>query len=210
MAIATSTALIIAAVVVAVAAGASAYVSSESAAQAEEAQAKASKAQATYARAAAQQRALDEEAAAEAADAAGKAQRAQVEEAGRRRLLMTGALAGAAGVESTEGSPLAGNLEAASLIQYNAQLAEYQPKVQAWSDRVGADRARFEGQLTGGLNDYQSSLFKSRASSTRAYGTIATGVSAVGAGAGTYLGGYKPTPTASPSYYNPGNANLLY
>ena len=216
MAITTTMVLVAAVVVAAVAAGASTYMSMEAQAQAEEQQARAAKTQAAYARRAAEQEAADQEAAAHNAEEAGKARRAQVEEAARRHLMRGAALAGGAGVVAGEGSLLAGQLEAASLIEYQAQLAEHEPKMEAWADRVGADRAIFRGELSGGLNDYQASLFKQRASNTRFYGTIATGVNAVGAGANAYTSYARSNPGSSPvaenygiDYYRASGGNYM-
>ncbi|MGH6692026.1 MAG: hypothetical protein ACREF4_15260, partial [Gammaproteobacteria bacterium] len=145
--------------------------------------------QAKYARAASEQEAADYRDASDQAERIAKVRREQVVEQARRMLNKQGSQAGMAGVVAFEGSLLENQLEAASLAEYNAQLAEMEPRMDAMRLRRGGQVAEFRGELSAGLNDFQSKLFRGRASESKTYGgyaTIASGAAAGVSGAASF------------------------
>jgi len=187
--------LTLAGIIVSVAASAySAYAGYQKQSQSDQDQARASSLQAKYARQAAEQEAEEQKFAATQADKIAKIRREQTEEHTRRMLRRQGSQAGVAGVVAFEGSLLENQLEAASLGEYNAQLAEMEPKQDAERLRRGAGMTTFRGGLSASLNEFQGKLFRNRAGETEKYGmysTIATGLSASATGATSLAKAYR-------------------
>jgi hypothetical protein len=163
------TTLIIAAVVAAVAAGASTYMASEAAAEQNREQSRMAKRQAEVAQ---WQKEVEEQQAESA--------RKQTRLKAQRMLNSQAAKAGAAGVVAGEGSLLVNQLDAASLAQYEEDLAAYGHKLNAQGAEITSESHTFE-----------SRLFKARASNIEANMPLNVGLSAAAAGASSYASSYK-------------------
>jgi hypothetical protein len=155
---------IIAVVVAAAAAGASAYMASEAQADAAREQKKMARRQA------------------EVADWQKKAEEQQAEAARKQARLRASRIlnsqaskAGAAGVVASEGSLLTNQMEAASLAQYDEDLAAYSHRLNAAGAEITADTHR-----------YESRIFGARAANIKANQWLNVGISAAGAGASAY------------------------
>jgi len=161
-----ATAAIVAAIVIAVVAAAAASYATYSANQAAQQQAKLAKKAAT-------QRA-------EAEAAAGAARRRQAELRAKRFQEQQRSRAGAAGVRVGEGSLLEGQMEAASLAEYDAQLAEY-------PHQLAEQKDRFEAKIFGfKQRQLQENLWKDTVIS----GVLAGGSSLASSyGKGSFSGG---------------------
>ena len=149
----SGTALIIAAVIAAAAAGASAYMASEEAARQQRQQAKMAQ--------------MQEEAEANQALAARKNSRLK----SQRMLRSQASKAAGSGVVAGEGSLFANQMEAASLSQYEEDLAAY------------------GHEITSGLYGYQAKLFKSNAKRIASRAPYTSALAGAQAGASTYFGG---------------------
>lgn len=179
MAFATSTAAIVSAVAIAASAAAAGY----SAYQASEAQADDARARKQDARAQAFASKMHADAEAEAAEA----RRQQVQLQYQRHRDSQRSKAAAAGVSISSGSLLEGQMEAAALAEYEAQLAEHPHQIQSQASR------------------YQEKLFGWRASTVRPGPNtalnvgIATG-SSLAAGYGSFYKDYQGTPSTASTH----------
>jgi len=169
-------AAIVVAAVAAAAAGYSAYANSEQAAYAAKQQRKMSEWQQQV-----------EEWNADVAEKEAEAARKQARLKSQRLLNAQAARAGRAGVVAGEGSLLVSQMEAASLAQYDEDLAAFSKKLEAKGHRINATTSGFEG-----------SLFKGQEKYIRSNQWIGVTVATASSAASSYQGYQRKTTSSSP------------